>query len=100
MVSIVDIWYQLLIYGIKNQCSVIFFLKTGDQLESRDLNYIIVGNSDFSSRFRYSGHLKQFKKHLPSCKSCFTQMRKNPLFLKSNILCTNCVNWDMMIKVH
>ena len=27
MVSNIDIWYQILIYGIKNQCSEIFFLQ-------------------------------------------------------------------------
>jgi len=56
------------------------------------------GNSNFSSRFRYSGHLNKLKDYLPPCKSCFAQMRENSLFLKSNILCTNCVKWDMMTK--
>ena len=98
MVSSNVLWYQLLIYGIKNQCSVIFFLTTGDQPERRELNYIMGGNSNFSSRFRYSGHLKKLKEYLPPCKSCFAQMRENSLFLKSNILCTNCVNWNIMIN--
>ena len=75
-----------------------FFLTTDDQPERRELNYIMGGNSNFSSRFRYSGHLNKLKEYLPPCKSCFAQMRENSLFLKSNILCTNCVKWDMMTK--
>ena len=58
----------------------------------------MAGNSNFSPRFGYSGHLNKLKKYLPPCKSCFKQMRENSLFLKSNILCTNCVNWNMMIN--
>ena len=93
MVSIIVIWYQISIFGN-------IFLKTGDQPERRNLNYIMTGNSNFSSRFRSPGHLNKLKTCLFPCKSVFTQMRENSLISKSNIVCTNCVNWDMMIKVH
>ena len=72
--------------------------KIDDQPERRDVNYIMAGNSNFSPRFWYSGHLNKMKKYLPPCKSCFKQMREYSLFLKSNILFTNCVNWNMIIN--
>ena len=88
-----DVWYHLMLYGI-----FLFLKKTGDQPERRDLNYIMVGISNFSSRFGYSGYLNTIVQHLPPCESCFKQMSRNSFFLKSNILCEKCVNCNMMKK--
>ena len=59
----------------------------------------MVGISNFSSRFEYSGHLQLFVKHLPPCESSLQQMMENSLFLKSNVLCEKCVNWNMIIDI-
>ena len=72
--------------------------KIGNQPTRKNLNYIMAGDCNIFSRFRYLEHLNKLKKHLPPCKSFFTKMIENLLFLKSYILCTYCVNWDMMIK--
>ena len=69
-----------------------------DQPERIYINYIMVGTSNFSSRFEYSLHLKTCVHHLPQCESYFEQMRKHSLFLDNIVFCKNCVDWNMIRK--
>ena len=70
-----------------------------DQPERRSMNYMMLGNSTFSARFRYSCDIVLIINVLPSCDACFNNMRKNVAFEHINQSCDKGLNWDMMKKV-
>ena len=68
----------------------------GDQPERRSMNYMMLGNSIFCSRFRFSANLKEIYQHMPSCNRCFTCLKKDVKFDNVNTSCEKCVNWELM----
>ena len=67
----------------------------GDQPERRSMNFIMLGNSTHSARFRYSANLNAICLHLPPCPKCFTRMKNCKTFLLKQGKCKHCVNWEM-----
>ena len=67
-----------------------------DQPERRSMNKIMLGNSLFLSRFRYSGNLKKIGKFLPPCVDCLKSMRNHEQFDRYVINCQKCVNWNFL----
>ena len=46
----------------------------GDQPERRSINYLMLGNSTFFSRYRYAANVGSIWNHLPSCGYCHSKM--------------------------
>ena len=69
-----------------------------DQPERRSMNYMMLGNSTYSARFRYSCDIVSIINVLPSCDACLNNMRQNVVYEHMNQSCDKCLNWDMMKK--
>ena len=59
------------------------------------MNFMMLGNSTHSARFRYSANLNAICLHLPPCPKCFTCMKNCTKFLLKKEKCKDCVNWEM-----
>ena len=68
----------------------------GDQPERRSMNYMMLGNSIFCSRFRFSANMKEIYHHMPSCNRCYTNLKNDYNFDNFHTGCKKCVNWDLM----
>ena len=68
----------------------------GDQPERRSMNYLMLGNSTYLSRYRYIANVGAIWRNLPCCVDCYNGMRKYPHFLSTNIKCDKCVTWNLM----
>jgi len=68
----------------------------GDQPERRSMNYMMLGNSTHSSRYGYAANIGAIAMYLPPCEKCFTGMKEKRNFIKDDIKCQNCVNWNLM----
>ena len=65
-----------------------------DQPERRAINKMMLGNSSFVPRFRYSANVKRIAQYLPPCIECLQSMRNNKDLDNSVINCQTCVNWN------
>ena len=70
-----------------------------DQPERRSMNYMMLKNSTYSERFRYSCDVISIINVLPSCCVCFNNTIKNVAYEHMNQSCDKCLNWVMMKKV-
>ena len=68
----------------------------GDQPERRSMNYLMLGNSTYSSRYGYAANVGAISRFLPPCDNCFTGMKNNVHYIQQNIKCIKCVNWNLM----
>jgi hypothetical protein len=82
-------------YYMKEQRNVVVHFELiaslGDQPERRSMNYLMLGNSTFSSRYGYAANVGAIWQYLPSCSTCHTNMRNDPLFLNKPSSCDLCV---------
>ena len=62
------------------------------------MNYMMLGNSTYSARFRYSCDIVSMINILPSCDACLNNTRQNIVYEHMNQSCDKCLNWDMMKK--
>ena len=70
-----------------------------DQPERRFMNYMMLVNSTYCARFRYSCDIISIINVLPSCGVCFNNTIKNIAYEHMNQSCDKYLNWDMMKKV-
>ena len=72
------------------------FASLQDQPERRGLNHMMLGNGQFTSRFRHSADLLSVSHLIPACNKCLVEHLLVP---GSNALvknsCRNCIAWDM-----
>ena len=61
-----------------------------DQLERRSMNYMMLGNSTYSARFRYSCDIVSIINVLPSCDACLNNTRQNVVYEHMNQSCDKC----------
>ena len=69
-------------YNLQKFVNVHFEIKAylADQQESRSLNYMILGNSTYSTRFRYSSAMISLINALPSCDACLRNLKNNVVY--------------------
>ena len=75
--------------NIKVHFEIIAFL--GDQPERRSMNYLMLGNSRFGARYSYSVDLESIAKHLPMCKSCLNNSKRDRYYIMKETKCNNCL---------
>ena len=63
-----------------------------DQPERRSSNCILLGSSNYTARWGYSGDLYQSYKQIPSCTQCQVLLRSSISSVDTK--CENCFNWD------
>jgi len=68
----------------------------GDQPARREINYMMQGNSKFSSRYRFVADILSVSKYLPACQECYSRIQSEPNYLTLDIKCELCVCWNMM----
>ena len=68
----------------------------GDQPERRSMNYLMLGNSTYLSRYRYIANVGAIWRNLPCCVDCYNGMKRYPHYLSTNIKCDKCVKWNLM----
>ena len=64
------------------------------------MNYMMLGNSICSARFRYSCNIVSIINVLPSCDACLNKTRQNVVYEHMNQFCDKYLNWSMMKKVN
>ena len=70
------------------------FASFQDQPERRATNHLMLGNGQYTSRFRYAADLSAVSNVIPACDKCLEEELLNPdLYLKN--ICENCLAWDM-----
>ena len=70
----------------------------GNQPESRSVNYLLLGNSTFSSRFGYTANSGAISHYLPVCQNCVGKMMVDPEFFRAKKIYDQCVNWDLLCR--
>ena len=72
------------------------FASLQDQPERRGLNHMMMGNGQYTSRFRHSADLVSVSRVIPACNNCLVE---NLLVPGSNTSvktsCPNCIAWEM-----
>ena len=68
----------------------------GDQPKRRSMNYLMLGNSNYSSRYRYSANLQHISHHIPTYDNCLIRMKKEPNFIGINDRYNKCVDWELL----
>jgi len=64
-----------------------------DQIERRSMNYIMLGGSTFSARWRLSCNFVDLSSKIPSCSKCWTCLLNGD---DTSITCEVCLNWDTL----
>jgi len=62
-----------------------------DQIERRSINYIMLGGSRYSARWRLSCDFLHLSKDIPCCASCWMSLRDGIDCMKR---CDACLNWE------
>ena len=74
------------------KCTFKITISLADQPERRSMNYMILGNSTYSTRFRYSCDIMSIINVLHSRDTCFNNMRKNVVYEHMNYSCDKYLN--------
>ena len=87
---------KLLLYSAKHKMKVRVYadilVSLKDQPERRSSNCILLGSSNYTARWGYSGDLYQAFKLIPSCLKCQIMLRNN--ITQVEIKCEDCLNWE------
>ena len=87
---------KLLLYSAKHKMKVRVYadilVSLKDQPERRSSNCILLGSSNYTARWGYSGDLYQAYKLIPSCLKCQVMLRNN--ITQNEIKCLDCLNWE------
>ena len=73
-------------------------MSLGDQPERRNMNYIMLGNSSFASRFRHSCNISEIQEFMPPCNSCYFTLKYQPEHQDFISNCNSCLCWDVTNK--
>ena len=81
-------------HNVRVHFEVIVFL--ADQPERRSLNYLMLGNSKFGSRFSYCADIESISEIFPMCTDCLKRCQMDTDFLRKGFKCINCLQWNLM----
>ena len=73
-------------YNIHVHFKIVAFI--GDQPEQGLINYSMLGNSKFGSRYLFSVDIEAIANYLPMCESCLNKARHNKQYIakKTNVI--------------
>ena len=81
--------------GLRKNVKVIFELLASlqDQPERRSVNYIMLGNSQYTASWRVD--IAVVSSAIPACDECFKKLLFGQV---TSTICDKCVNWDLHMR--
>ena len=74
----------------------VVIVSLGDQPARREINYMMQGNSKFSSRYRFVADILSVCVYLPECQEYHSRIQSEPNYLSLNIKCEQYLCWNVM----
>ena len=83
--------------GLRKNVKVYFELLASlqDQLERRSVNYIMLGNSQYTASWRVALDIAAVSSAIPACDECFKKLIFGQV---TSTICEKCVNWDLHVR--